>query len=980
MHFQSRPARLFAWLLPLLLVATQPLPAQQAKPAAAAAKGYARTPWIYQGSDIPQDKEWIFGRLSNGVRYAVRRNGVPPGQVSIRIRVDVGALHEQDSERGYAHLLEHLVFRQSRHLADGQAIATWQRLGATFGSDTNAQTSWISTTYKLDLPDAGPAKLDESFKLLSGMVVAPTLSESNVRSDVPIVLAEKRERGGTAARVFDQTQETLFAGQRLAVRPIIGTDETLQAATSASVKAFHQRWYRPENTVLVAVGDIDPALLEGLIAKHFNLWPVTGKTTQAPPFGDPVPPKGAAGPNPVGETRVLVEPDLPRSISYAILRPWRPVKDTVLYNQGKLTDAVAQQIVYRRLETRARAGGSFLIAQVGQTKFMRSADVTFVEITPLGPDWKAALDEVRGVIADAIARPPSQAEIDREAAEMGVLYDSSVEQRQLLAGSKLADEIVEALDIRETVASPEVVRDVFGTTRAKLTPAILLAHTRRIFSGTVTRAVYVTPLAGEATADQLKTALTAPVAADPRARPDQKAVAFADLPPIGSPTRPTSIKPIGLFEIEQVEFANGVKVLFWPTQDDPGRVTVRVRFGAGWRAFDANSALYAGLGELALVGSGAGPLGQEEIDRIMTGRKMGFDFGIGDNVFTFAADTRDADLADQLYLFAAKFAAPRWDPNPVLRIKSLAKLSYDGYATSPQGVLQRDLGFLERGRDPVYRTPTPAEIENTTPEGFRAAWEPVLRQGPIEVQLYGDFKRDAALAALSRTFGALPPRGALPAGTAPARTATLPASPAPVVLYHRGDGVQAAGIVAWPTGGGMAGITESRQLEILAQLFSNRLLDALREKLGQAYSPQVINNWPTDMDGGGKIFAIAQLDPKAVPIFFATADEIAADLAAKPPSADELARVTVPLEQLFKRQMTSTEFFMNTLEGATADPRKIRSVRTLVSDYTETTPAAMQALAQKYLQRGKSWRIAVIPQGQVLVTAMPGAGDGASGR
>ncbi len=980
MHSQSRPARLFAWFLPLVLVATQPLPAQQIKPVAVAAKGVTRTPWLYQGSDIPQDKEWIFGTLSNGVRYAVRRNGVPPGQVSIRIRMDVGALHEQQSERGYAHLLEHLVFRQSRHLGDGQAIATWQRLGATFGSDTNAQTSWISTTYKLDLPDAGPVKLDESFKLLSGMMIAPTLSETNVRTDVPIVMAEKRERGGTAARVFDQTQETLFAGQRLAVRPIIGTDETLQAATGASVQAFHKRWYRPENAVIVAAGDIDPAMLEGLIAKHFSAWPVTGKTTPAPPFGDPVAPKGAAGLNPVGETRVLVEPDLPRGITYAILRPWRPVKDTVVYNQGKLTDALAQRIVYRRLETRARAGGSYLVAEVSQDKFMRSADVTFVAITPLGPDWKAALNEVRGVIADAVAKAPSQAEIDREAAEMGVVFDSSVEQRRLLSGSNLADEIVGALDIRETVASPEVVRDVFASTRAKLTPANLLAHTRRIFTGTVTRAVYVTPAAGEATAAQLKTALAAPVAADPRARPDQKAVSFAELPPIGTPAAPVAIKPTGLLEIEQVEFANGVKVLFWPTQDDPGRVTVKVRFGAGWRAFDGASALYAGLGDLALVGAGAGPLGQEEIDRIMTGRKMGFDFGIADNTFTFSADTRDVDLADQLYLFAAKFAAPRWDANPVLRAKAAAKLSYDGYATSPQGVLERDLKFLERGREPVYRTPTPAEMDQATIEGFRAAWEPVLRQGPIEVQLFGDFKRDAALTALGKTFGALPPRGTLPAATASARTATLPVGTAPVVLHHRGEAVQAAGIVAWPTGGGMAGIAESRQLEILAQLFSNRLLESLREKLGQAYSPQVVNDWPTDMDGGGRVFAIAQLDPKAVPVFFATADEIAADLAAKPPSADELARVTEPLKQQLTRASTSSAFFMYLLEGATEDPRKAKSVRTLLGDYTQTTPAAMQALAAKYLQRGKSWRVAVIPQGQTLATGAAGAGESAAGR
>ena len=42
------------------------------------------------------------------------------------------------------------------------------------------------------------------------------------------------------------------------------------------------------------------------------------------------------------------------------------------------------------------------------------------------------------------------------------------------------------------------------------------------------------------------------------------------------------------------------------------------------------------------------------------------------------------------------------------------------------------------------------------------------------------------------------------------------------------------------------------------------------------------------------------------------------------------------------------------------------TVRTLLGDYTVTTPAAMQALAAKYLIRGKSWRLAVLPQGQTL--------------
>lgn len=967
----SRRLRRFACLIPAVLLA---LPLQlhaeaPAKQTASAAKANDGVPWLYRGSDVPVDREWQFGELPNGLRYAVRKNGVPPGQVSIRIRVDAGSLYEAENERGFAHLLEHLVFRQSRHLGDGEAIPAFQRLGATFGSDTNAETSPVSTTYKLDLPDVTPVKLDETFKLLSGMMIAPTLSEANVRTDVPIVLAEKRERGGAAERVTDAMQQTLFAGQKLAVRPVIGTVETLETANQARVRAFHARWYRPENTTVIAVGDVDPAQLAMLTTRYFGEWKGNGRLAPAPEFGDPLPPRGSDPANPVGEARVMVEPDLARAVTYAVMRPWRPVNDTVAYNQGNMIDALAQMIINRRLEARARTGGSFLAAQVSQEKHNRSVDATFVSIAPLGEDWRAAVKDVRAAIADAMASAPTQDEIDREVAEMNVAYESSVEQRRLLPGSKLADDMVTAIDIREAIASPETVQDIFNQSRPLFTPQAVLDHTRRLFAGSVTRAIYVTPTAGEADAPALRTALAAPVGADGKSRIDTKPISFADLPPLGAPGRIAGIVPTGLGEIEQIEFANGVKALIWPVADEPGRVAVRVRFGAGYRAFAAGDAAYVALGELALVSSGQGKLGQEELDRISTGRKMGYEFSIGESAFQFSAETRPADVADQLYLFADKLGNPRWDVPPLVRAKAAAKLNYEAYATSPQGVLERDLAWLEHGEDGRFRTPTPRELEAASPQGFREVWQPILERGPVEVQVFGDIDRTATIEALRRTFGALPSRGGLSDETGPARMTDPKASPEPVVLTHRGDKNQAAALISWPTGGGMSGVRESRQLEILAQLFQNRLLDRFREKLGESYSPQVYNSWPLDLENGGKVMALAQIQPRAVPVFFATADEIAADLIARPPSADELARVTEPLKQKLNRASTSSAYFMSMLEGASEDPRKYASIRDLLPDYTVTTPAEMQALAKKYLARGKSWRLAVIPEGTALVTA-----------
>jgi len=915
-----------------------------------------KTPWLYRNSNVPVDKGWRFGELRNGVRYAVRRNGVPPGQISIRIRIDAGSLMETDSEQGFAHLLEHLTFRGSRYVPDGEAIRVWQRLGATFGSDSNAETTPTQTVYKLDLPNATEAGFDESMKIIAGMIQAPGLTEQAVRSEVPVVLAEQRERVGAQVRVGDATRALFFAGQRLAERSPIGTTATLNAAHADAVRAFHSRWYRPENTVISIAGDVDPAKLEAEIVKHFSDWKVPGKQAPHPDFGAPDPAQPAAA--------VVVEPGFPYLVSLAILRKWEPVNDTIAYNQDLLTKLLAIQLINRRLEGRARGGGSYLQASVDQEDVSRSVDGTFVSVVAIGDDWQAAVKDVRGVIADAITTPPSPEEIAREEAEFDAALVVGVESAETEAGSKQADDIVGAVDIRETVASPDVALDVFRGMHAQLTPERLLEATRELFQGPVTRALLVAPEPVPDGAAQLNTLLASDAAADNTARLSAAKVSFDDLPALGAPGAVTDRHDIGLLGIQSVTFANGVTALLYPNNAEVSKIMVKVRFGNGYQAFPPDKPSLAWAGEAALVASGVGDIGLEGLDRLTTGRRIGFDFDIENDAFSFSADTRAADLEDQLRLFATKLAAPRWDPAPVNRARAAAELAYRSYDLSPQTVLERDLQWLTRDRDPRWKSPGPDEIAMLTPEAFRETWEPILQQGPIEVMLFGDFETEAAIAALGKTFGALAPRAPVPVIGGPG-TVHFPAHNAePLVLYHKGAPDQAAAFIGWPTGGGRERIRDSRQLEILTAIFNNRLFDQLRGEAGASYAPQVTNNWPTAFDDGGYVGVIGQLAPDKIGTFFEIAEGIAADLRAKPVDADELSRATEPLRQQISRASTGNAFWLAQLQGATRDPKRIAALRSLLSDYTVTTPAALQALAQQYLVDDKNWSFVVLPRAE----------------
>ena len=961
------PVRVRRIALPLLaLIATTPLVAQTAPPPASqqqsrqlpplqpVAQG-PDTPWLFKGSDIPPDRSWTYGVLPNGLRYAVRHNGVPPGQIAIRVAIDAGSLMETEQERGFAHLLEHLSFRGSMHVPDGESKRVWQRLGVTFGSDTNAATSFTQTVYKLDLPGATQAGLDESMKILAGMMAEPTITPASLNAERPVVLAEQREQPGPQLRLGDATRALFFAGQPLADRSPIGNVETLQAATADMVSAFHDRWYRPDRAVVVIAGDADPKLLEAAVVKHFSGWKAKGPAPQNPDLGKPK----AGGPL----SAVVNEPALPTLVQMATVRPWTVGNDTIVFNQERMVDQIAIRIINRRLESRARAGASYISAGADLEDVSRSANITAISIMPVGNDWEAAVRDVRATVASALRNPPSQQEIDREVGEIRAAMENAVATSRVDAGAKLADNLVEAVDIRETVAGPEMSLRIFdGAVAGKFfTPAKVQAATRKVFEGVETRALVNTPTPDPSAANKLAAAIQADVTAAAEKRGPQRTVKFDELPKLGAPGKVTG-RSVVLADpqIEKVSFANGVNLLMFPNNSETGKVYVQVRFGRGLSALPSNKQTPAFAGDLALVASGVGKFGQEELDQLTGDRQIGLSFGMQEDAFVLGGITTAADLNDQLRLIATKLAAPGWDPKPVARARAVMLASYESQSSSPVGVLQRDLEGLLHAGDTRWASPDRKDIEGLDAARFRAFWEPLLASGPIEVQVYGDTTADATIAAVASTFGALKPRPAAPAGNVDVRFPDHVATP--VVRTHTGQPNQAAAVIAWPTGGGSAGLTESRKLELLAAIFRDRLLDKLRSEAGVSYTPNVSSDWPVGLPSGGKILAIGAVPPDKTDFFFQLARGIAADLVANPITEDELRRAQAPVLQFIARVSSGNMFWMQQTAGGTLDPKRIDAINTIASDIGTTTSAEIQALAAKYLRPEKDWSLVVVPE------------------
>jgi zinc protease len=235
-----------------------------------------------------------------------------------------------------------------------------------------------------------------------------------------------------------------------------------------------------------------------------------------------------------------------------------------------------------------------------------------------------------------------------------------------------------------------------------------------------------------------------------------------------------------------------------------------------------------------------------------------------------------------------------------------------------------------------------------------------LQSGPITVTVVGVVTPDEAIAAVAKTFGALPARtGARPTAfhvAFPAGTKT------PEVAIHRGRADQAFAFEAWPTTDFFADPQEQRVLGVLSEVMKNRLTDRLRVALGATYSPSAETDSSEVFQHYGFLDAVVETPVDKVPGFYTELDKIVADLKAAPVSADELNRAKAPrIEQRIKIQQTNG-YWSAALQSLDRDPRFAVAIRELTTGIQKVTAQQVMTAARTYLRQDKAYRLVVRAQ------------------
>ena len=224
---------------------------------------------------IPVDPEVRIGKLDNGLTYYIRHNEYPEHVANFYIAQRVGAIQEDESQRGLAHFLEHMAFNGSEHFPskpEGKSIIDYTRsLGVEFGSDLNAYTSIDQTVYRVcDVPTKRATALDSCLLILKDWSNGLLLEADEIDKERDVVHNEWRLGEGPSQRMITRSLPKMYPGSKYGVRMPIGLMSVIDSFKPATLRAYYHKWYRPDNQAIIVVGDVDVDHMEAKIKELFG--------------------------------------------------------------------------------------------------------------------------------------------------------------------------------------------------------------------------------------------------------------------------------------------------------------------------------------------------------------------------------------------------------------------------------------------------------------------------------------------------------------------------------------------------------------------------------------------------------------------------------------------------------------------------------------------------------------------------------------
>ena len=207
--------------------------------------------------------------LPNGLNVIYHVDHSTP-VAAVLLWYNVGSKMEQPGRTGFAHLFEHMMFKGSKNVADGQHWALLEAAGGRAGNDINGTTSWDRTNYFEQVPSN---QLELALWLESDRMgtLTQTLTKEKLDNQREVVKNERRQSVDNQpyGTWLEKAGEAMFPEGHPYHHSVIGSMADLSAASVSDVQNFFKTYYAPNNAVLVIAGDIDVPQAKAMVQKYF---------------------------------------------------------------------------------------------------------------------------------------------------------------------------------------------------------------------------------------------------------------------------------------------------------------------------------------------------------------------------------------------------------------------------------------------------------------------------------------------------------------------------------------------------------------------------------------------------------------------------------------------------------------------------------------------------------------------------------------
>ena len=912
--------------------------------------------WAHNTSDLKPDPSVTFGVLKNGIRYAIMPNSEPPKRISMRLFVDAGSLMESEEQQGLAHFIEHMAFNGTKNFPAGEMVEYFQRLGMSFGGDTNAHTSFKETVYKLELPKPEKDMIDRGMLLFRDYADGMLMSNEEIEKERGVILSELITRDSAEWRTQKEAYKFALPDSLISKRFPIGTKKVIKGAGRLQFMNFYNKWYTPDRMAIVVVGDVVPETVISIIKKHFSAMKSPKVLNADPNLG-----KITVGRGVITKTHYEKEAS-ETNVSIEVVNPYSWEPDDTNKNIKSLKLLIANSVINNRISEITKKKGTVITGGGSYAQdFLDFAKFASIYVTCEPENWEGALSVAEQEIRRALSYGFNESEFNEVKANFLNAYEQANRSSSSRKSRSLADSLTRSISMKKVFSSPEqdlnwITKNISSMDKESCHEELKAAwnsEDRQIFIG---GNIELTK-ADNKIIEVYKKSVSTKV----EALKDEGQSEFA-YRTFGAPGKVVERVQDDSIGVTQIRFDNNVRLNIKKTDYSKDSIIIGARIGAGMLSMPRDKPGLAVVASAVFDAGGLNKHSSDELRRIFAGKTVSGSFSVGDDAFVYSGATNQKDFADTMQLMTAYLIDPGYREEAFRQFKNKIDPIYNQLSHTPMGVLQDQVDRFLKSNDYRAGFPLRSDIEKITSNDVQLWLEPSLKKGYLEVGVVGDLDEAEIIKIASRTIGSLPDRNKTKSKFKENRIVDFPKTGQSKEFIFESEIPKAMIGVYWPTED-IWNISRTRRLSVLGTVFADRLRSKVREELGEAYSPYA-RHIPSDTyDGYGYLMSILTVDPEQAGKIVEVVRSIGSDLSKYGITEDELQRALKPLLNSIDQQLRQNSYWLRTVALSSQEfPEKLEWAKTMVDDYKRITLKEVNNLASKYLKDEKSLSIKVIPK------------------